>query len=94
VTRSPIIFLTSGTVSANIRRMSLSHVAIIGLWDNATQLAEDIGVKSSSVRKWRQRGKVPSEHWTAIVRAAQVKNKHLTIDMLAKSQPARNARAA
>jgi uncharacterized protein YjcR len=75
-------------------RMNLTHVAIINLWDSVAELATDIGAKPSSVRKWKQRGKVPSAHWPAMVRAARDRKKKLTIEMLAEAQSAPNSKVA
>lgn len=50
--------------------MLKSHTEIIDLWPSQEALAADIGLSASAVRKWRQRRRIPSEAWPAIVDAS------------------------
>ena len=44
---------------------------IIGLWPSAAQMARDLATLERTVRKWRDRGSIPPEHYPAIIKAAQ-----------------------
>ena len=44
---------------------------ICQLWRSDAELANDIGEPPTAVQKWRQRNKIPSEHWLKLVRAAR-----------------------
>jgi hypothetical protein len=46
--------------------MNATHAAIIDLWDSDQQLADEIGSKLETVRKWRQR-RIPSDWWPKFV---------------------------
>lgn len=53
----------------------MSHLApIYAAWDhNAEAMASDIGELGVTVRQWRNRGKIPQEHWRKIIDAAAQK---------------------
>lgn len=51
--------------------MLTCHVDILDLWPSTKELTADSGAAAESVRKWRQRGRIPSEYWLPIVEAAK-----------------------
>jgi hypothetical protein len=64
--------------------MYTSFSAIIALWPSVDLLAADLGEKPATVRKWKQRNKIPPEHWVGVVRSAQVRGyEGVTADVLA-----------
>ena len=50
-----------------------SFVKIIDLWGSPANLAQDIDEKHFTVRKWRQRGSIPSPYWQSLIKAAKLK---------------------
>lgn len=54
--------------------------------------ADDLGVKLETLRKWRQRQRIPPEYWLPVVRVAAERGKSVSIDELAEIA-ARNPRA-
>jgi hypothetical protein len=65
----------------------MDHKSIIKMF-GAPQLAEAIGQKKETVRKWQTRGKIPAAHWPAIVKAGQARDMGITYRGLAESQEA------
>ena len=45
--------------------------AIIAMWPTMTDLAEDIEVEYNTVQKWKERERIPSEHFQALLDAAK-----------------------
>lgn len=56
---------------------------IVELWPSPDALAEDIGAKFETVRKWRQRDNIPAEWWLPVIDAAKARNLVLTSDQFA-----------
>jgi uncharacterized protein YjcR len=73
--------------------MSQAHLRIIALWDSIADLANDVGASVVTVRKWRQRQRIPSAHWSALLKAAAAKNKPVTFEMLAGGDTESDAEA-
>jgi hypothetical protein len=44
---------------------------VIDLWPSMSCLAEDLEVEYDTVRKWRDRGRVPQEYFQSIIDAAR-----------------------
>ncbi len=64
---------------------------VIDLWPSARALAEDVGEKTASVHKWRQRDSIPGDKWLAIVTAAKQRGYDIDLGALASiasEQPA------
>jgi hypothetical protein len=68
--------------------------AVVALWPSLEALADDlssIGVTLPAVRKWPQRGRIPSEYWLAIVQAAAERGiKGVTFETLAEMHAKRS----
>lgn len=66
--------------------MVRSFTDVIGFWESPDELANAVGAKIETARKWRQRDKIPAEWWGAVVEAARsTKAGHdLTTDDLAR----------
>lgn len=56
---------------------------IIAIWPSPDVMAAELGAKSETVRKWRQRDSIPADWWTAIIDAAQTRGATISADMLA-----------
>lgn len=50
--------------------MQQTHTSIIDLWPSLQEFAADLNVSVDRVRKWRERGRIPSHEWANIVTAA------------------------
>lgn len=57
---------------------------VFSIWDTVASLARDIGESYDQVLKWRQRRRIPAEHWTRVASAASVRGRDLTVDQLAR----------
>ena len=66
---------------------------VIDLWPSARALAEDIGEKTASVHKWRQRDSIPAGKWLAVVDAAERRGHDLTLSSLAHIASKQSAEA-
>jgi len=71
---------------------------VINSFGNAEQMGRDLGVSGLSVRQWRRRNSIPSQHWTRIVDLAQTRGLDIiSLDLLATiaaRAPSTDARAA
>lgn len=56
---------------------------VIGLWPSPAELAGDVGEKADTVRKWKERGSIPSDCWVDLVAAAEKRNFPLNVQLLA-----------
>ena len=56
---------------------------VIGLWDSPAELAGDVGQALAKVRKWKERGRIPSSYWQDLVAAAERRNYPVNIQLLA-----------
>ncbi len=65
-----------------------NHVDIINLWSSPRDLAEDIGERYETVRKWKYRKSIPSIHWFEVIQAAKKRKLPVTHESLAKSRKA------
>jgi hypothetical protein len=74
---------------------SLTLKTVFDWWDDEpAALASDIGQKYETVKKWRQRSRIPDEHWPALILAARAKGKELSADdLLAMHERARRSAA-
>lgn len=61
---------------------SLSLKTVFDWWDDDGAMASDVGVKREAAKKWRQRSRIPDEHWPALILAARAKGKNLSADAL------------
>lgn len=59
-----------------------SFSEIVNLWPAAKVLAEDIGEKPETVRKWRSRNRIPSVKWQAVINAAKKRRYPVTSNLL------------
>jgi DNA-binding transcriptional regulator YhcF (GntR family) len=48
-----------------------SYRDLIDQWPSVKTLASDLAVKPNTASKWRQRDKIPPEHWLGLVKAAR-----------------------
>jgi len=65
--------------------MTDTNADIIALWPHIRSLAEDLGVKEASVRKWKDRDSIPAEYWLPLVAAAERRGiPGVTLELLAQ----------
>ena len=57
---------------------------IINLWPSPQELADDLGENLHAVRKWRERGSIPSDRWLDLVEAAKRRHYRVTLNLLAE----------
>lgn len=66
---------------------------IFGIWDPLSEMAVDLDLPYQTVAKWKQRGRIPSESWGAVIEAAKAKGKRFTFEQLAEMNPPRQSAA-
>lgn len=80
--------LTGQIVHSYNSGMSTTQVRTINdvfsIWSTVADLSRDIGESYETVLKWRQRLRIPSEHWPAVAAAASSRGTPLTTDELAR----------
>ncbi len=75
-----------------------SFGAVMDLWHSAEELGGDIEQSGNTVRKWRLRESIPSEHWLRVVAAAEKRTEEdpncgqVTLVLLATLEARRKAR--
>jgi hypothetical protein len=57
---------------------------IIALWPSPEALADEIGEKGWTVRKWKQRDSIPSGRWLAVIEAAAARGARVTAEEMAR----------
>jgi hypothetical protein len=57
---------------------------IISLWPTPDALAGEIGEKPWTVRKWKQRDRIPSSAWMAVAAAAAQRGHDVTAEQMAR----------
>lgn len=70
------------------------HRSIMALFGTLQDFAAALGEKYDTVVKWRTRNSIPSWRWGRLVEIAAERRIGLTIDVLARTQPARRGEAA
>jgi hypothetical protein len=70
-----------------------SFRSIIALWPTQEALALDVGASHDAVRKWAQRGFIPSEWWTSLLGTTRARQAGVNADLLAKLAASREAAA-
>lgn len=70
---------------------------VIGLWPSTAVLASDVGEEPDTVRKWKERGRIPSDSWADLAAAAAKRNYPVNVELLAslakKQKRTKSARA-
>lgn len=52
---------------------------IYAAWENAEEMAEDLGQRGVTVRQWRNRNSIPPEHWANVIEKAALRGVILSI---------------
>ncbi len=60
--------------------MSTPAEAIIDKFGGLTKMANAIGFRVSTVQGWKERGRIPQDHWPAIRLAATEKGFEIALD--------------
>lgn len=65
---------------------------VFGTWETLTAMAIAVGRNRATVEKWRERGRIPQDHWPDVIAAVRKKGKQLRADqLLSMHSPARSA---
>jgi hypothetical protein len=65
---------------------------IVDLWPSPTAMALDVGAPVESVRKWRQRDRIPAQYWEAVARSPPAESAAVTSSLMARLLAARPRR--
>lgn len=57
---------------------------IIALWGKTSDFADALGVEYMTAHQWIRRNRVPPEHWSGLVKAANRRGFHVTEALLAQ----------
>ena len=49
-----------------------THRDVIDLWKTRSSMARDLDIKPERVRKWYQRGNIPSDFWVEVSEMAMI----------------------
>ena len=63
----------------------MSHRTIIDLWPSLDDLSADLGEKRDTVRKWKERGRIPSKRWVTVVEKAKARRLKVSLNDLASA---------
>jgi len=55
---------------------------IFAIWPSTNDMAEAIEAKPDTVFRWKLRGRIPQEHWSAVITAALSKGATVTAEEL------------
>jgi hypothetical protein len=69
-------------------------VELMELWLTVGQFAKDVGVSSFSANKWRQRNRIPSAWWAAVLRTRVARRNKITASLLVRLAARERAEAA
>jgi hypothetical protein len=67
---------------------------IFDIWDPLSKMAIDLELPYQTVAKWKQRGRIPSESWAAVISAAKKKGHIITFAQIADANPPRQSAGA
>lgn len=67
---------------------------IFEIWTTLADMANDLDAPYQTVAKWKQRGRIPSESWGAVIEAAKERGRHITFKQLADANPPRQSAGA
>ena len=70
--------------------MVQSFKKIIDFWNTPTAMADEVGARVETVKKWKQRDSIPGDWWLAIAQSETGQNKRLTVEDMAALAGARN----
>ena len=73
--------------------MVQSFKKIIDFWDSPVAMADEVGARVETVKKWKQRDSIPGDWWLAIAQSETGQNKNLTVEQMATLAGAKNATA-
>lgn len=67
---------------------------IFEIWPTIVDMATDLDLPYQTVAKWKQRGRIPSESWGAVIEAAKARDCKVTFQQLADANPPRQSAGA
>ena len=56
---------------------------VLRIWPTVKALADDLGVKYTTVHSWVRRGRIPAAYDLALLRASRERGHNLTLEQLA-----------
>ncbi len=59
-----------------------SFQEVLDKWPSMADLADDLGEKIHTVRKWHSRNRIPSSKWTSLIEAGKKRHIKITPRML------------
>lgn len=68
---------------------------IFTIWPSLNEMAADLGEKYDTVKRWRNRGRIPNRAWPAIIEKAARREQLVTAaQLLALNPPSKAGRSA
>ena len=67
---------------------------IIALWPRVKTIADDLGLKYTTVHSWVLRKRIPAAYDLALIRAAKKRGKTLTLEQLARARASQKRKDA
>lgn len=67
---------------------SMTFPDILNLWPTSSALADEIGEKPTTIRKWRERGRIPASAWPALLATSTAKKNRVTANVLVTASQA------
>jgi hypothetical protein len=64
------------------RPVPLDFAGIIGLWPTVRDFCDETRTPDATCRAWRNRDRIPPEHWDIIIAAASRRGIRLSVDAL------------
>lgn len=65
---------------------TMNHREILSLWPSQKTLADELGEKLDTVKKWRTRGRIPDVYWTELLASAKKNRLKVTLEDLATAR--------
>lgn len=64
---------------------------IFEIFGSLSEMAVALDLPYQTVAKWKQRGRIPSESWGAVIEAAKARGRKFTFEQLAEMNPPRQS---
>lgn len=64
----------------------MTYTSIINLWPSLDALSADLGLKRDTVRKWKERGRIPPHCWAVVAEKAKERKFRVSLADLASAK--------